>query len=235
VPCHQELTGRIIGLAIEAHRHRNLGLLELLYATPLCREPRRAGIPARREAGIPAKDVCCASSDDRTPFSVAHRGPCSSSVLKNPWPDTHSSAEWRDSGQSYISTPTCCKMACAVSSCKIACAVASMRLLRALRDHRALRDSSRPPTGRDRTNATGCREPAGRRWEETAASNPLMAIRNVKMRTARRASNRTRSVFDTTTIAISRYRLGSVAASRNSIGIGIRWRNAAGTWAKTAT
>jgi hypothetical protein len=101
VPCHQELTGRIIGLAIEAHRHRNPGLLELLYATPLCREPRRAGIPARREAGFPAKDVCCASSDDRTPFSVAHRGPCSSSVLKNPWPDTHSSAEWRDSGQSY--------------------------------------------------------------------------------------------------------------------------------------
>jgi hypothetical protein len=37
-------------------------------------------------------------------------------------------------------------------------------LLRELRDHRALRDSCRPPAGRDRTNVTGCREQPGRRW-----------------------------------------------------------------------
>ena len=36
-------------------------------------------------------------------------------------------------------------------------------------------------------------------------------------------------------MAISRYRFGKVAAARNSSSIGIRWRSAAGTWAKTAT
>jgi hypothetical protein len=37
-----------------------------------------------------------ASPDSVTFFSVAHRGPRSSSVLKNPWPDTHSEGERRD-------------------------------------------------------------------------------------------------------------------------------------------
>jgi PD-(D/E)XK nuclease superfamily len=34
-------------------------------------------------------------------FSVAPRGPRSASVLKNPWPDTHSGGEWLDTGQRY--------------------------------------------------------------------------------------------------------------------------------------
>jgi GxxExxY protein len=54
VPHHQESAERIIGLAIEVHRHRGPGLLESYYAAALCRELQRAGIPARREAGIPA-------------------------------------------------------------------------------------------------------------------------------------------------------------------------------------
>jgi GxxExxY protein len=51
---HQESAERIIGLAIEVHRHRGPGPLESFYAAALCRKPRRAGIPIRREAGIPA-------------------------------------------------------------------------------------------------------------------------------------------------------------------------------------
>jgi hypothetical protein len=40
--------------------------------------------------------ACDASPNKATAFSVAHRGPPSASVLKNPWPDTHSGIEWRD-------------------------------------------------------------------------------------------------------------------------------------------
>jgi GxxExxY protein len=54
MPHHRELTERIIGLAIEVHRHTGPGLLESFYATALCRELERAGIQVRREAGIPA-------------------------------------------------------------------------------------------------------------------------------------------------------------------------------------
>jgi hypothetical protein len=32
---------------------------------------------------------------------VAHRGPRSASVLKNPWPDTHSGIKWRDTAPPY--------------------------------------------------------------------------------------------------------------------------------------
>jgi hypothetical protein len=56
--------------------------------------------------------------------------------------------------------------------------------LRELREHRALRDSCSPPAARDRANVTGCRQQPGRRWEEGAASNFLITIRNVKMRIA---------------------------------------------------
>ena len=41
---HRELTKRIIGLAIEVHRHTGPGLLESFYAAALCRELERAGI-----------------------------------------------------------------------------------------------------------------------------------------------------------------------------------------------
>lgn len=51
---HRELTERIIGLAIEVHRHTGPGLLESFYTAALCRELERAGIRVRREAGIPA-------------------------------------------------------------------------------------------------------------------------------------------------------------------------------------
>jgi GxxExxY protein len=51
---HQKLTERIIGLAIEVHRHSGPGLLESFYAAALCRELERAGIRVRREVGIPA-------------------------------------------------------------------------------------------------------------------------------------------------------------------------------------
>jgi hypothetical protein len=40
---------------------------------------------------------------------------------------------------------------------------------------------------------------------------------------------------DTVTIANSSARFGNVAAARNSISSDIKWRNAGGTWAKTAT
>jgi hypothetical protein len=50
-----------------------------------------------------------------------------------------------------------------------------------LREHRVLRDSWRPPTGRDLADVTGCREPPGRRWKESAASNRLMTTRDVKI------------------------------------------------------
>jgi GxxExxY protein len=51
---HRELTERIIGLAIEVHRHTGPGLLESFYSAALCRELERAGIRVRREVGIPA-------------------------------------------------------------------------------------------------------------------------------------------------------------------------------------
>jgi GxxExxY protein len=51
---YQELTERIIGLAIEVHRHSGPGLVESFYAATLCRELEHAGIRVRREVGIPA-------------------------------------------------------------------------------------------------------------------------------------------------------------------------------------
>ena len=51
---HRDLTQRIIGLAIEVHRHTGPGLLESFYAAALCRELERAGIRVRREVAIPA-------------------------------------------------------------------------------------------------------------------------------------------------------------------------------------
>ena len=56
MPCYsiRKLTERIIGLAIEVHRHSGPGLLESFYAAALCRELERAGIRVRREVGIPA-------------------------------------------------------------------------------------------------------------------------------------------------------------------------------------
>ncbi len=47
------LTERVIGLAIEVHRHTGPGLLESVYERFLFRELREAGIPFERQAWIP--------------------------------------------------------------------------------------------------------------------------------------------------------------------------------------
>jgi len=48
-----ELTERVIGLAIEVHRHTGPGLLESVYEHCLCHELRAAGIPFERQVAIP--------------------------------------------------------------------------------------------------------------------------------------------------------------------------------------
>ena len=48
-----DLTERVIGLAIEVHRHTGSGLLESVYEQCLCHELREAGIPFARQVAIP--------------------------------------------------------------------------------------------------------------------------------------------------------------------------------------
>ena len=48
-----ELTERVIGLAIEVHRHTGPGLLEFVYELCLCHELREAGIRFERQVAIP--------------------------------------------------------------------------------------------------------------------------------------------------------------------------------------
>jgi GxxExxY protein len=50
---HQDLTERIIGLAIEVHRQAGPGLLESVYAACLAFELEQAGIPLMRQVGVP--------------------------------------------------------------------------------------------------------------------------------------------------------------------------------------
>src|SRR5713101_6041949 len=54
-----ELTERIIGLAIDVHRHLGPGLLESAYEECLCFELNHAGIDNRRQVPLPViyKDV----------------------------------------------------------------------------------------------------------------------------------------------------------------------------------
>lgn len=49
----EQLTDRVIGLAIEAHRHTGPGLLESVYEQCLCRELGDAGIAFARQVAIP--------------------------------------------------------------------------------------------------------------------------------------------------------------------------------------
>ena len=49
----EPLTDRVIGLAIEVHRHTGPGLLESVYELCLCRELRDAGIAFARQVAIP--------------------------------------------------------------------------------------------------------------------------------------------------------------------------------------
>ena len=48
-----DLTERVIGLAVEVHRHTGPGLLESVYEQCLCHELREAGIPFDRQVAIP--------------------------------------------------------------------------------------------------------------------------------------------------------------------------------------
>ena len=50
----EPLTDRVIGLAIEVHRHTGPGLLESVYELCLCRELADAGIAFARQVTIPA-------------------------------------------------------------------------------------------------------------------------------------------------------------------------------------
>lgn len=54
-----ELTERVIGFAIEVHRHLGPGLLESAYEECLCSELRRAEVDFRRQVPLPViyKDV----------------------------------------------------------------------------------------------------------------------------------------------------------------------------------
>ena len=48
-----DLTERVIGLAIEVHRHTGPGLLESVYEQCLCHELHDTGIPFERQVAIP--------------------------------------------------------------------------------------------------------------------------------------------------------------------------------------
>ena len=50
---HGALTERVIGLAIEVHRHVGPGLLESVYEACLCLELTAAGIPHERQVVVP--------------------------------------------------------------------------------------------------------------------------------------------------------------------------------------
>jgi GxxExxY protein len=50
---HADLTERIVGCAIEVHRHLGPGLLESIYETALCIELKEEGMSAKRQIGIP--------------------------------------------------------------------------------------------------------------------------------------------------------------------------------------
>jgi GxxExxY protein len=49
----ESLTERVIGLAIEIHRHTGPGLLESVHEQCLCYEFHQAGLPFERQVGIP--------------------------------------------------------------------------------------------------------------------------------------------------------------------------------------
>ena len=50
---HKELTDRVIGCAIEVHRHLGPGLLENAYEECLCRELDLQVIPFKRQVSLP--------------------------------------------------------------------------------------------------------------------------------------------------------------------------------------
>ncbi len=50
-----ELSGRVIGAAIEVHKHLGPGLLESAYEACLCREFDLLGIPYERQVSLPVE------------------------------------------------------------------------------------------------------------------------------------------------------------------------------------
>lgn len=56
---NDDLTGKIIGAAIEVHRHLGPGLLESVYETCLAYELEQAGLKAARQVALPVvyKDI----------------------------------------------------------------------------------------------------------------------------------------------------------------------------------
>ena len=50
---YADVTDRIIGCAIEVHRCLGPGLLESIYESALCIELEAAGVPFKRQVGIP--------------------------------------------------------------------------------------------------------------------------------------------------------------------------------------
>ncbi|MCW5548719.1 MAG: GxxExxY protein [Opitutaceae bacterium] len=48
-----QLAERVIGLAIEVHRHLGPGLLESIYEAALCHELTAAGLPFERQKALP--------------------------------------------------------------------------------------------------------------------------------------------------------------------------------------
>lgn len=55
MPTGDALTERIIGIAINVHRHFGPGLLESVYEQCLCLELAGAGIPHQRQIGLPVR------------------------------------------------------------------------------------------------------------------------------------------------------------------------------------
>ena len=50
---HEDLTGSIIGAAIEVHKHLGPGFVESIYENALCLELRTRGIPFSRQVAVP--------------------------------------------------------------------------------------------------------------------------------------------------------------------------------------
>ncbi len=50
---HEELTGAIIGAAIDVHKELGPGFLEVMYENALCMELRHRNIPFERQVAVP--------------------------------------------------------------------------------------------------------------------------------------------------------------------------------------
>ena len=50
---HADLTERIVGCAIEVHRHLGPGLTESVYESAMCIELKAASLPFTRQLGVP--------------------------------------------------------------------------------------------------------------------------------------------------------------------------------------